>query len=188
MIAIVIVVILIVAYGIPAIARAIFAPWSIGWLGRDTLTGRWVGSIYAQQGAEYGLHLKLVYREREPSLRSTSVGTGYSNLGGVATLCTPTGDRYAYEIAGGASPFGTVEDLWLEYDDPELSRLNLWLTGKWDAPELRLRADKNPFQPDGRFERFAPVSSADAADSLEPFTLLKGDSASFDAICERIRR
>jgi hypothetical protein len=53
-----------VTFGAEAVSRALFAPWSIGFFGRDTLTGDWVGSLQARQGAEYGLYIDLEYRAR----------------------------------------------------------------------------------------------------------------------------
>jgi hypothetical protein len=184
---IVVVAIVVVAFGIPALGRAIYAPWSIGWFGRATLTGHWVGTMQARQGAEYGLSLRLDYKENSSTRRSRSRGTGRTNLEGRATLCTPTGERFEYDVSGRASPFGKINDLWLEYADPSLSRLNFQMTGKWDAPDLRLETDKNPFQPDGRFVVSAPVSSADPDDSFAPFTLAEDDQSSFEAICQRVQ-
>jgi hypothetical protein len=187
LLAFVVVAIVVIAFGIPALGRAIYAPWSIGWFGRATLTGHWVGTMQAHQGAEYGLSLQLDYKENSSTRRSRSRGTGRTNLEGRATLCTPTGERFEYEVSGRASAFGKINDLWLEYGDPSLSRLNFDMTGKWNAPNLRLETDKNPFQPDGRFGVSAPVSSADPDDSFAPITLVEDDQGSFEAICQRVQ-
>lgn len=168
-------------------SRLLFAPWSIGYFGRDTLTGGWVGSLNARQGAEYGLHLDLEYRDRFGS-RGTSSGTRFNNLKGQATLCTPTGERFEYEVLGYASRSGEVEDLWLEYGDPSLSALNLRLSGDWQSPELTLSSDANPFLPDGSFVPTRSLSSDDPDDSFAPFALTKSGPQALEAICQRIRR
>ena len=51
-------------------------------------------------------------------MRNDSRDDGTTNLHGHATLCTPTGERYAYDVAGDANRSGTIDDLWLEYGDP----------------------------------------------------------------------
>lgn len=183
--ALVIIILLVVAvFGVDLISRPLFAPWSIGVLGRDTLTGDWVGTARAQQGAEFGLHLRLNYESN-----TASDGNSYGrnpNLRGNATLCTQTGERYEYRVTGIAKRSGTVEELWVEYGDPSLSALNLRLSGKWDAPVLRLTASANPFMPDGSFIPQRVVSSADPDNSLAPFEMEKGGLSDLDPICQRI--
>jgi hypothetical protein len=182
-----VVLLIVVAFGADAVSRVLFAPWSIGVLGRDTLTGDWVGSPQARQGAEYGLYLELEYRSR--SVRSSRSRARFSsNLQGRATLCTPTGERYEYDVSGHASRSGTVEKMWLEYGDPSLSALDLRLSGKWRSPVLTLAPDANPFLPDGSFLPTRVLSSADPDDSIAPFDLSKGDEEEFEAICQRIRQ
>jgi hypothetical protein len=182
-----VVLLLVVAFGAEAVSRILFAPWSIGVLGRDTLTGDWVGALQARQGAEYGLYLDLEYKGRGFRSRGSSAPRT-TNLQGRAILCTPTGERFAYDVSGHASRSGTVEDLWLEYGDPTLSALNLRLSGKWRSPELTLAPDANPFLPDGSFLPTRVLSSADPDDSIAPFSLTNGDEEALEAICQRIQR
>ena len=179
-----------VTFGITAVSRVLFASWSIGLGGRDTLTGAWVGALQARQGAEYGLYLDLEYQSRDSSgYRSRAVSaSGSINLQGRATLCTPPGERYEYAVQGHADPLGAVKNLWLEYGDPKLSALNLRVSGTWQPPALTLAAEKNPFLPDGRFVPTRVLSSDDPDDSFAPFALTKGDPGEFEAICRRIRR
>jgi hypothetical protein len=183
-----IILLVVVMFGIDIVSRLLFAPWSIGVFGRETLTGSWVGSMRAQQGAEYGLTLDLDYKGRGDSggYRGSALGT--TNLKGHATLCTPTGERFEYDIAGDASWRGIVEDLWLEYGDPTLSTLNLRLSGRWRAPMLTLEPDANPFLPDGSFSPSRILRSDDPDDAITPFTLAKGDAEDFEAVCQRIRQ
>ena len=167
--------ILVVAIGVPLAGRVIFASWSIGLLnGGQTLTGDWIGTMRAKQGAEFGLFLRLAYKPRSsrPS-RSRARGSS-ANLEGSATICTPTGDRHNYEVGGYASPGGTVEKLWLEYGDPKSSALNLRMSGEWRAPQLRLQPDANPFLPDGRFNPSRALSSDDPDHSFAPIELVPG--------------
>jgi hypothetical protein len=177
----------VVIFGLEAVSRVLFAPWSIGVLGRETLTGSWVGSPQARQGAEYGLYLDLDYHGR--SGRSGGSGTSRpTNLQGRATLCTQTGERFEYEVKGHADRSGDVEILWLEYGDPKLSALNLRLSGEWHAPTLTLEPDANPFLPDGSFLPTRTLSSADPDDSIAPFTLTKDDQDALETICQQIRQ
>ena len=68
-------------FGAAAVGRLLFAPWSIGLGGRETLTGPWAGSLTTRRGAEYGLFLALEYKERPgPSYRSG----GGARMGGGA--------------------------------------------------------------------------------------------------------
>ena len=169
--------------------RRITAPWSIGEVGRDTLIGPWTGSLRARQGAEYGLWLDLEYHQRRvggPRRRARG-GNSRTNLEGSATLCTPKGERYEYEVSGEADRDGTVQNLWLEYGDPRLSALNLRLTGAWRDRALSITTDKNPFLPDGTFVAVRSISSADPDDSFAPVTLTERDWAAFEATCQRIR-
>jgi hypothetical protein len=182
-----VVLLLAVAFGAELVSRVLFAPWSLGYFGRDTLTGSWVGPLRAQQGAEYGLYLDLDYKGRDGGgYRDSALGS--TNLQGHATLCTPTGERFDYDVSGDASRSGMVEDLWLEYGDPSLSALNLRLSGRWRAPALTLEPDANPFLPDGSFSPSRVLSSDDLDDSIAPFALTKGDQEALEAICLRIRR
>lgn len=187
---IIILVLLVVGYfGLEWGSRVLFAPWSIGVFG-ETLTGDWVGTVQARQGAEYGLSLQLDYRSR-PLNSSSSRGSGPSNnLQGEATLCTPTGERYDFSVSGYANRSGEIKTLWLEYGDPSLSALDLTLTGKFDAPTLAMATTfpDNPFLPDGSFVFPRAVSSADPDDSFAPFTLTKGDAAALEEICAEIVR
>ena len=103
---------LVVYCGGPAAYRQVTAPWSIGQVGRDTLTGPWTGSPRARQGAEYGLWLNLEYRPAPvggPRRRVRRGGTP-SNLEGSAALCTPKGERYEYEVSGEADRDGADPD------------------------------------------------------------------------------
>ena len=103
-----------IGLGVPLVGRALFASWSIGLFGRDTLTGSWIGTMRAKQGAEFGLFLELDYKSREGSYRRSHVSGKNANLEGRATICTPAGERYDYTVSGFASPFGTVETLYVE--------------------------------------------------------------------------
>jgi hypothetical protein len=175
-------------FGLDFISRVIFAPWSIGLFGRETMTGNWVGEMRAQQGAAYGLFLDLDYKSQDIGGRRNSGNGRTSNLAGHATVCTPTGERFDYEVSGHASRSGKVESLRLEYGDPSLSALDLRFSGGWDAPELTLTSDANPFLPDGRFVATRSLSSADPDDSFAPATLTKAGSESFEDICQRVQQ
>jgi hypothetical protein len=166
------------------------APWSIDQAGRGTLTGPWAGTVRARQGAEYGLWLDLAYQDRVVGGRRRRVRgqSERTNLAGRATLCTPRGERYAYEAGGRADRDGRVTALWLEYGDPPLSALNLRLTGALQDRALRLTPDANPFLPDGTFLPNRTTSSADPDDSFAPATLTDRNPAAFEATCQRIRR
>jgi hypothetical protein len=154
-----------------AVSRLLFAPWSIGAFGRDTMTGDWVARPRARQGAEYKLFLELRYRRRQSS-SSRSYRT--DNLEGRATLCTPVGKRYDYAVAGFARPSGVIEDLRFRYADPKLSALDLRLTGAWRPPVLSLRTDANPCEPDGSFMPARPSGGDDPDDPIAPFDLTRG--------------
>ncbi len=178
---------LVAAYwGLPFAYRAVMEPWSIG---RDTLLGTWSGSLRARQGAEYGIHLDLAYRERRTSSRKGVRGLR-PNLTGRAVLCTPVGQRFEYAVSGSVSRSGQIERLWLEYGDAKLSALDFRMSGAWRSGALTLTPPPrhNPFLPDGRFVTPRAVSSADPDDSFAPATLTAGDLAAFEAICQRIRR
>ncbi len=183
-----VVLIIAVAFGAEFVSRILFAPWSIGVLGRDTMTGSWVGEMRAQQGAVYGLFLDLDYKSRGVGGRRGSNAGQTSNLEGHAILCTPTGERFDYAVSGHANRSGNVETLWLEYGDPSLSALNLRLSGRWRATELSLTPDANPFLPDGRFVSTRALSSADPDDSFAPAVLTKGGSDEFEDICQRVQQ
>jgi hypothetical protein len=176
-------------FGGEAAYRQVTAPWSIGQVGRDTLTGPWTGSLRARQGAEYGLWLDLEYRP--PSVRGSRRrargGSTRPNLEGSATLCTPKGERYDYEVSGEANRDGVVNVLRLEYGNPSLSALDLQLTGAWRDRALSISANKNPFLPDGTFVAVRSISSDDPDDSFAPVTLTQRDRAAFEATCQRIR-
>jgi hypothetical protein len=178
-------------FGLPAISRLLFAPWSIGIGGRETLTGPWAGSLKTGHGAEYGLFLDLEYKERPgPSYRSGGGALGSTNLQGRATLCTPTGERYEYEVSGKADPLGGIEKVWLEYGDPSRSGLDLQLTGAWRGGALELTTTKNPFLSGGRLLAARTSSSSDPvdpADYFAPAALTTRDRAAFEATCQRIR-
>jgi hypothetical protein len=181
-----------VTFGAEAASRLLFAPWSIGFGGRTTLTGPWAGSLKTRQGAEYGLYLALEYRSRSTSYRGSGAisASGSTNLQGHAMLCTPTGERYAYEISGTADPVGRIGGLWLEYGDPGLSGLNMQLTGAWRGGALDLTITKNPFLPDGRLLAARTSSRSepdDPDDYFAPATLTERDRAAFEATCRRIR-
>ena len=163
-----------IAFGAQLVGRVLYASWSIGWFGRETLTGSWIGTMKAKRGAEFGLWLHLDYKPRESRGRRTRSSGSTSNLEGRATICTPTGERYDYVVAGFASAFGTVERLRFEFGDPKLSALNMRLSGEWRPPVLHLQSEANPFAPDGRFVPGRPMSSADPDDSLAAFDLTKG--------------
>jgi hypothetical protein len=181
-----IVAVVVVAFGAQLIGRALFAPWSLGWFGRDTLTGSWTGIMQAKQGAQFGLLLELEYFKRHTRNSRSRYGRSRPNLQGRATICTPTGERYDYEVSGFASPFGNVERLYVEYGDPKLSALNLRLSGEWEAPVLRLQSDANPFMPDGRFLPTRVLSGDDPGDSFAPIELRKGTLEDL-AACKRAR-
>ena len=179
---------LVVAFwGVPLAYRAVMEPWSIG---RESLLGTWSGSLRARQGAEYGLHLDVAYRERRVSYRRGAGGGRRTNLTGRAVLCTPTGQRFEYAVSGSASRSGQIESLWLEHGDPKLSALDFRLSGAWRSGVLTLTTPPrhNPFLPDGRFVTPRAVSSDDPDDSFAPATLTARDRATFEAICQRIRR
>ena len=97
-----------VTFGAEAASRLLFAPWSVGFGGRATLTGPWAGSLKTRRGAEYGLYLALEYRSRSTSYRGSGAisASGSTNLQGRATLCTPKGERYEYGVSGTADPLG----------------------------------------------------------------------------------
>ena len=179
---------LVVAFwGVPAAYRAVMEPWSMG---RDTLLGTWSGSLRARQGAEYGLHLDLAYRERRVSHRRARGGGKRANLTGRAVLCTPVGQRFEYAVNGSVGRSGDIDPLWLEYGDPKLSALDFRMRGAWRQGALTLTTPPrhNPFLSDGRFVTPRAVSSDDPDDSFAPATLTARDQATFDAICQRIRR
>jgi hypothetical protein len=173
-----------ISLGAQFVGRVLYASWSIGWFGRDTLTGSWIGTMRAKRGAEFGFFLHLDYKAREGSYRRSHVSGKTANLEGRATICTPAGERYDYSVTGYASPFGTVEKLWVEYADPKLSALNLRLSGEWRPPALHLQSEANPFLPDGRFVPTRVLSSDDPDDSLAPFDLTRGTLEELDA-CRR---
>jgi hypothetical protein len=175
-------------WGLPAAFRVVMAPWSIGIGGRDTLVGTWSGSLRARQGAEYGLYLDLAYRERRVGHRRGG-GGARANLAGRAVLCTPVGQRFEYAVSGSAGRSGDIEQLWLEYGDPKLSALNFRMSGAWRQGALTLTVPRhNPFLPDGRFVVPRAVSSDDPDDYFAPATLTARDRATFETICQRIRR
>lgn len=163
-----------VAFGARLVGQVLWASWSIGWFGRDTLTGSWVGTMHAKRGAQFGLFLDLDYKARATRNNRSRYGRSRPNLEGVATICTPSGERYDYTVSGFATPLGTVEKLYIEYDDPKLSALNLRLSGEWQPPVLRLESETNPFLPDGRFVSNRVLSSDDPDDSFAPIELKKG--------------
>lgn len=166
--------VLAVAFGAGLVSQLLYAPWSLGWGGRDTLTGSWIGTMHAKRGAQFGFHLALDYKARAIRRNRSRYGQGRPNLDGVATICAPSGERYDYTVSGFASRSGVVEKLYVEYDDPKLSALNLRLSGEWQPPILRLQPDANPFLPDGRFEPNRVLSSADPDDSFAPIEMKKG--------------
>ena len=175
-------------WGVPLAYRVVMEPWSIDIGGRDTLLGTWSGSLRAQQGAEYGLYLDLAYREKSVSYRR-GAGRSQTNLTGRAVLCTPVGQRFEYAVSGSAGRSGDIKQLWLEYGDPKLSALNFRMGGAWRQGALTLTVPRhNPFLPDGRFITPRTVSSADPEDYFAPTTLTARDRATFEAICQRIRR
>lgn len=183
-----VVLVVVAVFGLEFVSRVLFAPWSIGVLGRDTLTGEWVGTLQARQGNEFGLYLDLGYETRSSSYRGSSTPGPAGYLNGRAVLCAPTGERYEYELNGEANRSGRIKDLWVEYVDPALSGLNLRLTGQWDPPELRFDGARNPFLPDGTYVHAYPRSSDDPDDSFAPFTMTKGSPDDLEPICERIRQ
>ena len=185
---IVVVLLVVGVFGLDFVSRVLFAPWSIGLLGRDTMTGSWVGEMRARQGAEYGLFLDLDYKGQDIGGRRRSGRTRTTNLVGHATICTPTGERFDYEVSGHASRSGNVERMWLEYGDPSLSALDLRLSGGWDAPELTLTPDANPFLPDGTFVSTRALSSDDPDDSFAPAILTKDGADAFEDICQSVQR
>jgi hypothetical protein len=179
------------SFGAAAVGRLLFASWSIGLGGRATLTGPWAGSLTTRQGAEHGLWLALEYKERPgPSYRTGGGAMGSTNLQGQATLCTPKGDRYEYEVSGRADPLGGIEALWLEYGDRGLSGFDLQLTGAWRDGALHLTTAKNPFRPDGRL---LAARTANRGDPLNPdyyflpATLTARARTAFEATCRRIQ-
>lgn len=175
-------------WGLPLAYRVVMEPWSIGIGGRDVLLGAWSGSLRAQQGAEYGLYLDLAYREKSVGYRR-GAGRSQTNLTGRAVLCTPVGQRFEYAVSGSAGRSGDIKQLWLEYGDPKLSALNFRMSGAWRQGALTLTVPRhNPFLPDGRFITPRTVSSADPEDYFAPSTLTARDRATFEAICQRIRR
>jgi hypothetical protein len=175
---------LIGTFGAAVVGRLLLAPWSIGFPGRETLTGPWAGSLKTPNGAEFGLLLDLEYKERS----GRGVG-GSNNLQGRATLCTPKGERYDFEVEGQADPLGGIEKLWLEYGDPRLSGLGLQLTGAWRGGALHFTTTDQPYL-GGRLLA-APTSSGndpvDPDDYFAPATLTERDRAAFEATCRRIR-
>ena len=98
-------------------------------------------------------------------------------------------ERCDYAVTGAADRSGDIKQLWLEYGDPKLSALNFRLSGAWRPGALALTVPRhNPFLPDGRFVFPRTVSSADPDDYFAPATLTARDRATFDAICQRVRR
>ena len=185
------VLLLAVAFGAEAVGRLLFAPWSISFGGRETLTGPWAGSLKTRHDAEHGLFLALEYRERPGSYGSRGGALGHSNIKGRATLCTPKGERYEYEVSGKADPMGGIEALWLEYGDPRLSGLNLQMTGAWRDGALHLTTTKNPFLSDGRLLAARTPRSdepIDPDDYFTPATMTERDPEAFEATCQRIQR
>ena len=169
-----VVLVIVVALGAQFASRALFASWSIGLFGRNTLTGSWIGSMRAKQGAVFGVFVHLDYKPRNSSIRRSRNSGSTTNLEGRATVCTPTGERYDYAVSGFASPFGVVEALRFEFADPKLSALNIRLSGEWRPPTLQLKPDANPFLPDGRFLAKRVLSSDDPDDSIAEFDLSRG--------------
>lgn len=99
------------------------------------------------------------------------------------------GQRFEYAVSGSAGRSGDIKQLWLEYGDPKLSALNFRMSGAWRQGALTLTVPRhNPFLPDGRFITPRTVSSADPEDYFAPTTLTARDRATFEAICQRIRR
>ena len=180
-----------VTYGAEAVGRLLFASWSIGIGGRETMTGLWIGSLRTQHGAEHGLSLVLEYKDRPgPSYRSGGGALNIANLKGHATICTPKGDRYEYDVVGKADPFGGIEDLWLDYGDPSQSGLGLKLTGAWRDSALQLTVTKNPFLPDGRLLAARTSNTnepLDPDDYFAPARFTDRNAGSFDVLCQRIR-
>jgi hypothetical protein len=175
------------AWGVPLAYRAVMEPWS---LGRESLLGAWSGSLRARQGAEYGLRLDLEYKARRIGARRGRARGGRTNLAGRAVLCTPVGQRFEYAVSGVVRRSGEIERLWLEYGDPKLSALNFQLSGAWRGGALTLLVPPrhNPFLGDGRFVTPRAVSSDDPDDSFAPATLTARDPATFETLCQRIRR
>jgi hypothetical protein len=175
-------------WGVPLAYRVVMEPWSIGIGGRDTLLGTWTGSLRAKQGAEYGLYLDLAYREKSLGYRR-GAARSQTNLTGRAVLCSPVGQRFEYALSGSAGRSGDIKQLWLEYGDPKLSALNFRMSGVWRQGALTLTLPRhNPFLPDGRFITPRTVSTPDPEDYFAPTTLTARDRATFETICQRIRR
>jgi hypothetical protein len=153
-----------VLVGIQELAWLVFAPWAVGWLPGPKLIGTYGGELVAEQGARYPFLLEL-----EPHYRYRG-GPGSpraSNLQGRAQLCTPSGARIAYQLAGYANPWGEDLTLHLEYADPSLSQLNFRFHGEWEGDRLELRPTQhNPFGLDGSF---LPNRSRDPADPSDYF-------------------
>jgi hypothetical protein len=145
----IVILLVVMAFVVPKVWQVITAPWSMG---QPTLTTTWAGSTQAKLGSEYGLYLDLDYRSLDISggtRRGRSRGrSNQPNLEGTASLCTPKGERYDYEVSGRADRSGKIEVLYLEYGDPSLSALNFQLRGDWRPDTLTLNSDKNPFLPD----------------------------------------
>jgi len=182
-------IILVGALATDGVARVIGAPWSLGLGGQATLTGTWSGSMRARQGAEYGLLLDLEYRStfgRSGTGRRRGRPSS-SNLEGRASVCTPRGVRYEYDVRGHADRAGAIRRLWLEYDDPERSALDLAFSGRWDGQALALAADGNPFLPDGSFVLPRTTSSSDPDDGFGPIALTDRSRAGFEATCRRLQ-
>src|SRR5262245_2975023 len=80
--------------------RLVVDPWSVPVGGRPTLTGEWVGTIRTVSALRLGLALRLDYAgvgEASEGRRTRS------SIRGGGQLCNRRGERYDYDLRGGAA-------------------------------------------------------------------------------------
>ena len=117
------------------------------------------------------------------------VGAAHDRTSRAASALHPRGRAVRVRRHRRRGRSGEIKQLWLEYGDPKLSALNFRLSGAWRPGALALTVPRhNPFLPDGRFVFPRTVSSADPDDYFALATLTARDRATFDAICQRVRR
>ena len=181
------------------ISALLFAPWAIGFDGRPTLTGTWVGPLRSKWGSEYFLHLDLGW---EPPHGRTA----RARLTGDAWICNRAGKEFRLEVSGSADRAATDVRVDAEARDSRY-RESLPLHGAWNGDTLRLTAFTTPFGPEGELRgsrstvssittdasgRSVEVYPADLrpdqvpGDSFPDVTLKKGGEADYRAGCRAI--
>jgi hypothetical protein len=181
------------------VSAALFAPWSIGRPGGQTLTGSWVGPLRSKWGSEYHLYVELGW---EPPRGRTS----RAKLTGTARVCTRAGREYRLLVSGDADR--DAQDVRLDLEARESRyRESLPLRGAWHGDTLRVAAFTSPFGPEGGLRggrstvsrsttdqrgRFVEEYPTDLtpdqvpADSFPDVTLRKGGEPEFRAGCAHL--